>query len=257
MKRHIAIAVVLLSFGAIIGSISCATKSDVSPVIKAEEMTNIGGNWDVPVELTPSDSIELDKVYSVELLSTEGYSFGRELVYWDKGNARSIQTVTFQIPAGDKVASQLENAEQEVWVKLFESKNPAKATELYRAAVGEILKVSIKKGELATVQGIRTEQDPNLSPVGYQVILKLLPTKLVKAKEVCIVVLTWTVGNEKPRFVDEVSWSESEIDAGKVKEVSFGGISKSYADRVLGSGSNDFWEHHDYSVQVLPSGVSD
>ena len=39
MKQHIAIAIVLLlSFGATIGSIGCATKSDVSPVIKSRRV---------------------------------------------------------------------------------------------------------------------------------------------------------------------------------------------------------------------------
>jgi len=256
MRRCLTIAVVLVIMATTLCGASCETKSDVSAVIKAEDMTKSGGYWDIPVELTPSDAIEVDKVHSVELVSAEGYSFGRQLVSWRERDSRSIKEVSFQIPLGDKVASQLTDSEQEVWEKWFDSGNPAKGVELYRDAVGKILKVRIRTGDVVTVKDIRTVPDASASPNYYDIVVTLVPTELMVADyEYWMIELKWSVnGVEKTGSSGgfDGSWSQSELKSRTAKEVEIGNFNQDYCNRFLGGGSADFWSNQKYEVTFIP-----
>jgi hypothetical protein len=59
----------------------------------------------VPVIVTPKAVPNSDVSYSVELLSRDGYSYGKEFVGWVKGEAATAKTVKFYLNSDDASAS--------------------------------------------------------------------------------------------------------------------------------------------------------
>ena len=263
VRKWILVAVTLLIAAIPLCGFNCETSSgsDVTAVIKGEEMWNEGGSWHIPVELTPSDAIELDRVHSVELLSAEGYSFGRNLVSWGQSDSRSIKEVEFEVPTGDKVGNQLTDCEREVWEKVADSYNPLKATPLYREAVGKIVKVRIRDGDVVKVKGVRTVLDTRVSAARYHIAVTLVPTDLMAADLDCwYIEVKWSVGGvegEECSYGYDFGWSQSEISSGTAKDIEIGNLNQAECDRLLGGGSADFWSKHDYEVEfhVLSTGA--
>jgi ribosomal protein L37AE/L43A len=199
--------------------------SDVKTQIMADEITKAGENYKVPIELTPSDSIELDKVNCVELLSSEGYSFGKEFVYWTAEDSREIKTVTFQIPGEDKVAREIEKLEQEIWPKLFSGEGPENTMRWYESSVNKILKVKITKiEELASVQRIYKRPggsyEERFFGGQFHLVVELRPTEFVQADEYYVVQL-WEKDKDSQRDSDWVIWSEAELNAMETKNACF------------------------------------
>jgi len=218
--------------------------SDIEARIAPEWVSISDRYCSVQVKLTPSDSVKLDSIYNIQLISSEGYSFGRSLVYWTSYDSRTIKTATFMIPVSDKVATKIRNLEEEALAKLFYGEDLANTKKWYEANLNKILKVKIISNiELVTDAVIYTE---TLATGDYQVFAKLTPSSFVKAGEIYSVQLRWEVENDpygEYRYVSKsVAWNQAEIDAKAVKVVSFGNRAK------------DFWDSYTFSIRVLPGG---
>jgi ribosomal protein L37AE/L43A len=201
--------------------------------------------YNVQVELTPSDSVKLYNIFSIQLIS-ESYSFGKSLVYWAPDDSRTIKTVTFMIPVNDKVATKLKNLDEESLAKLFSGQDLVDTTKWYESNVNKILKVKIIGNiELCTDASIYTEMS---TADAYSVSAIITPTLSVVAGEIYDVALMQKVENE-PYMPDgtyiyrskPVSWRQSEIDSKQTKTVLFGNFAK------------DYWESYTFSIKVLPS----
>ena len=215
--------------------------SDIEAHISTE-VSSSSGYYNVPVELVPSDSVELDCIYCVQLNSSEGYSFGRSLVYWTPDNSRTIKTVNFIIPAGDKVASKIESLDQEVLMKWFYGEDFVSTKKWYEANLNKILKVKIISNiELVMEASLYTE---TLAIGDYNVFAKLIPSSFVEAGEIYSVQLWYKLAEVEEEYyrVRSISfgWTKEELDAKEPKIVPLGKIAK------------DFWESRTFIIKVLP-----
>jgi len=214
--------------------------SDIKARIVPESVNIDDRYCSLQVELIPSDSIKLDSIYSVQLISSEGYSFGRSLVYWTPDNLRTIKTATFTIPASDKVAAGIKNLNEEVSAKLFYGEDLVSVTYWYETNLNKILKVIITSNvELVTEANIKPEP---LVPFAnsYIVSAVLPPSPNIEAGKLYSVLLLWEVGGECRWASVSVEWKQIELDSKMTQVVSFGLVDK------------DICENYTFSIKVLP-----
>lgn len=211
---------------------------DIIARVMGEGVVKKGISYEVPVELTPSDTVELRKVNCVELLSSEGYSFGREFVYWTDKDSRKTKTVAFYIPIDDKVGKKVEKLYQAAWAKFLSGDGLESIAKWEQTSLDKILKVRITKVELAAVESIYTE---NLSSGGYRVYVRLIPSVFVNAHEDYKVELRWMFEDEYRYLTRHVSWTRPQLDSQAVQEVCIGNVGK------------HFWEDYVFTVKVFPA----
>jgi len=116
--------------------------SDVSAHIMAEGVVDKGASWDIPVEVVPSDSVQLNKPYTIELLSSDGYSFGKASVSWTQADSRTVKQVLFRIPSNDKVATQIGKLEVDAYARISSGKS-ADLRDWYESNLEKLLKVKV------------------------------------------------------------------------------------------------------------------
>jgi len=213
--------------------------SGITARIAPENVISTDAYCSVLVELTPSDSVDLDVIYCVELVSSEGYSFGRYLVYWTDYDSRTIKTVTFTISGGDKVATEIERLDQEALAKWLSGEGLEDTMKWYEQNLNDILKVKISKIEQLVTEA-RIYAEP-LSTGDYSVFAELTPSSFVRAREDYSVHLQWEVEGEYRWSSTSVTWSQEELDMNQTQIVSFGNFAK------------DFWESYTFTVKVLPA----
>lgn len=203
-----------------------------------------GSFYNVRVELTPSDSIKIYDIYSVQLIS-ESYSFGRSFVCWTPDDSRTIKMVSFRIINSDKVATKLKNLDEESLGKLFLGYDVDEITDWYDSNINKLLNVKITGNiKLSTEAIIHTEA---VSTDVYSVSAIITPSSSVVAGETYNVALMQQVENQAyiPDGIyiyrsESITWRRSEIDSNQTKTVIFGNFSK------------DYWESNSFSVKVLP-----
>jgi len=124
---------------------ACAPRgSDVSAHIMAEAVVNMGTSWDIPVEVVPSDSVLLNQPYTIELLSSDGYSFGKASVSWTQADSRTVKQLSFRIPSNDKVATQIGKLEDDAYARIASGQS-AGIADWYQSNLEKLLTVKVSQ----------------------------------------------------------------------------------------------------------------
>ena len=211
--------------------------ADVATRIDLTGVNNRGDYWRIPVELTPSDSVELHEVSCIELVSSEGYLFGRHLVYWAESDSRWVKTITFSIPASDKVATRIAKLHDEMWTKSLSGEPADEVEKWYESNLNRLLEVNVMKIDLVTMANISAQP---ASADSYLVTVELAPSTFVEPEKAYEVRLCWIEDEETKWLSASLSWTQEHLDVRLVRSASFGNVSR------------QFWESHTFTARVLP-----